>query len=119
MVHLTLRTSNSYFIALFGKQSLELREAVAKFDLYWLHHWLEEIYRYIINIFTIEGLCVTTAITATTFGFYLPAHFSSLGRYTTLCLKKNRTPDTFSNNSNNPILISTKFGIKNRQLIGT
>jgi len=37
----------------------------------------------------------------------------------TLCLKKNRTPVTFSNNSNNPISISTKFGTKNRQLIGT
>ena len=37
----------------------------------------------------------------------------------TLCLKKNRTPVTFSNNSNNPISISTNFGTKNRQLIGT
>jgi len=37
----------------------------------------------------------------------------------TLCLKKNRTPVTFSNNSNNPGSISPKFGTKNRQLIGT
>ena len=36
----------------------------------------------------------------------------------TLCLKKNRTPVTFSNNSNNPGSISTNFGTKNRQLIG-
>jgi len=33
--------------------------------------------------------------------------------------QKNRTPVTFSNNSNNPNSISTKFGTKNRQLIGT
>jgi len=38
---------------------------------------------------------------------------------TTLCLKKTRTPVTFSNNSNNPPSISTNFGVKNRQLIGT
>jgi len=31
--------------------------------------------------------------------------------------QKNRTPDTFSNNSNNPGSISTNFGTKNRQLI--
>jgi len=33
--------------------------------------------------------------------------------------QKNRTPVTFSNNSNNPISISTNFGTKNRQLIDT
>jgi len=33
--------------------------------------------------------------------------------------QKNRTPVTFSNNSNNPGSISTNFGTKNRQLIGT
>jgi len=32
--------------------------------------------------------------------------------------QKNRTPVTFSNNSNNPGSISTKFGTKNGQLIG-
>jgi len=42
-----------------------------------------------------------------------------VGSHTTLCLKKNRTPVTFSNNCNNPGSISTNFGIKNRQLIGT
>jgi len=53
--------------------------------------------------------------------FFTLAHvFAS--RYlnsSTLCLKKNRTPVTFSNNSNNPTSISTNFGTKNRQLIGT
>jgi len=33
--------------------------------------------------------------------------------------QKNRTPVTFSNNSNNPSPISTKFGVKNRELIST
>jgi len=33
--------------------------------------------------------------------------------------QKNRTPVTFSNNSNNPGSVSTNFGTKNRQLIGT
>ena len=43
---------------------------------------------------------------------------SDLSRNYTLCLKKP-DPVTFSNNSNNPGSVSTSYGIKNRQLIGT
>ena len=74
--------------------------------------------------------CATTYISSTHLGRSSTNwHNNAVGRRlvvgfcgqpaSTLCLKKNRTPVTFSNNYNNPSSISTDFGIKNRQLIGT
>ena len=50
---------------------------------------------------------------------HIIAASDSMGILHIHCVSKKTGPVTFSNNSNNPTSISTNFGTKNRQLIGT